>query len=175
MDDIRFLLMGKIVGVHGIKGTLKVYSYAESASRFKPGNSVILEGGGLEKAFTIAWAKPHHKTVLVAFEGVTTRNRAEELVGLELFVERDTLENLDDGVYYWSDIIGLAVYTMEDEYLGRVASVMQTGSNDVYVVKNEQSQAPDEILVPALEWVVREIDVDRKVMRVDLPEGLRDL
>ncbi|MEN8246765.1 MAG: ribosome maturation factor RimM [Thermodesulfobacteriota bacterium] len=167
--------MGKIVGVHGIKGTLKVYSYAESASRFKPGNSVMLEGGGLEKAFTIAWAKPHHKTVLVAFEGVTTRNRAEELVGLELFVDRDSLETLDEGVYYWSDIIGLAVYTVEDEYLGRVASVMQTGSNDVYVVKNVQGQTPDEILVPALEWVVREIDVDRKVMRVDLPEGLRDL
>jgi len=167
--------MGKIVGAHGIKGALKVYSYAESASSFKPGSSVILKTGGLEQAFTIAWVKPHHKTILVAFEGVANRSQAEELVGLELFMARESLETLEEGVYYWSDIIGLSVYTVENEYLGRVTSVIQTGSNDVYVVKNEQGQDPAEILVPALEWVVREIDVDQKVMRVDLPEGLRDL
>ncbi len=167
--------MGKIVGVHGIKGTVKVYSYADSVSSFKPGSSVILEADGLEKTFIIAWVKPHHKTVLVAFEGITNRGRAEELVGLELFIARNSLETLEEGVYYWSDIIGLAVYTLENEYLGRVASILQTGSNDVYVVKNKKGQEPAEILVPALDWVVREIDVDQKMMRVDLPEGLRDL
>ncbi len=103
------------------------------------------------------------------------RDRAEELVGLELFIARNSLETLEEGVYYWSDIIGLAVYTLENEYLGRVASILQTGSNDVYVVKNEKGQEPAELLVPALDWVVREIDVDQKMMRVDLPEGLRDL
>lgn len=167
--------MGKIVSAHGIKGALKVYSYAESVSSFKPGSPVVLKAAGSEQAFTIAWVKPHHKTVLVAFEGVTNRNQAEELVGLELFMARESLETLEEGVYYWSDIIGLSVFTVENEYLGRVASVIQTGSNDVYVVKNEKGQDPAEILVPALEWVVREIDVDRKTMCVDLPEGLRDL
>jgi 16S rRNA processing protein RimM len=167
--------MGKIVGAHGIKGALKVYSYAESASSFKPGSSVILKSGNSEQAFVIAWVKPHHKTVLVAFEGVTNRNRAEELIGLELFMAWDSLETLEDGVYYWSDIIGLSVFTIDNEYLGRVTSVIQTGSNDVYVVKNEDGQDPAEILVPALEWVVREIDLDQKKMCVDLPEGLRDL
>ena len=175
MDNVRFLSIGKIVGAHGIKGALKVYSYAESVSSFKPGSSVILEVDGLEKTFTVAWVKPHHKTILVAFEGITNRDRAEELVGLELFIARNSLEALEEGVYYWSDIIGLAVYTVENEYLGRVASILQTGSNDVYVVKNEEGQEHAEILVPALEWVVREIDVDQKMMRVDLPEGLRDL
>ena len=167
--------MGKIVGAHGIKGALKVYSYADSVSSFRPGSSVILKTGDWEQAFTIAWVKPHHKTVLVAFEGVTNRNRAEELVGLELFMARESLETLEEGVYYWSDIIGLSVYTVENEYLGRVASVIQTGSNDVYVVKNDDGQDPAEILVPALEWVVLAIDVGRKTMCVDLPEGLRDL
>ena len=167
--------MGKIVGVHGIKGAVKVYSYAESASSFKPGSSVMLTAGDVEKTFTVAWVKPHHKTVLVGFEGITNRDRAEELVGLELFIARNSLETLEEGVYYWSDIIGLAVYTVEDEYLGCVTSILQTGSNDVYVVKNKQAKDTAEILVPALEWVVREIDVDQKKMRVDLPEGLRDL
>ena len=167
--------MGKIVGAHGIKGALKVNSYAESVSSFKPGSAVILKADGSERTFTIAWVKPHHKTILVAFEGVANRNRAEELVGLELFMARDSLPTLEEGVYYWSDIIGLAVYTVENEYLGRVASVIQTGSNDVYVVKNDQGREPAEILVPALEWVVLEIDVSQKMMRVDLPEELRDL
>ena len=167
--------MGKIVGAHGIKGALKVYSYAESVSSFRPGSSVILKSEDSEQAFVIAWVKPHHKTVLVAFEGVTNRNRAEELIGLELFMAWDSLETLEEGAYYWSDIIGLSVFTIENEYLGRVTSVIQTGSNDVYVVKDEEGQDSAEILVPALEWVVREIDLDQKVMRVDLPEGLRDL
>jgi 16S rRNA processing protein RimM len=167
--------MGKIVGAHGIKGALKVYSYADSASSFKPGSSVILKSEGSEQVFVIAWVKPHHKTVLVAFEGVTNRNRAEELIGLELFVAWESLETLEEGTYYWSDIIGLSVFTIENEYLGRVTSVIQTGSNDVYVVNDDKGQDPAEVLVPALEWVVREIDLNKKVMRVDLPEGLRDL
>ncbi|MBW1889119.1 MAG: 16S rRNA processing protein RimM [Deltaproteobacteria bacterium] len=167
--------MGKIVGAHGIKGTVKVFSYAESVSSFKPGSPVFVEVGGLEKTFTIEWVKSHHKTILMAFEGISSRDQAKELMGLELFMVRNLLEKPEAGVYYWSDIIGLSVFTVENEYLGRVVSIMQTGSNDVYVVKNTEGKAPAEILVPALEWVVREIDVDRKLMRVDLPEGLRDL
>ena len=167
--------MGKIVGAHGVKGVVKVFSYAESASSFESGSSVFLEIDGREDVFTIEWAKPRTKTILMSLEGVSNRNQAEALAGSEIFIERQRLDVLEEGAWYWSDIIGLSVYTVENEYLGRVTSVIQTGSNDVYVVKNEQGQDPAEILVPALEWVVREIDVDQKVMRVDLPEGLRDL
>ncbi|MCG6910078.1 MAG: ribosome maturation factor RimM [Deltaproteobacteria bacterium] len=175
MDEDRFLALGRILGAHGVKGAVKVSSYAESASSFKPGGAVYIDVGGGSKTFVVEWVRPHHKTLLLALEGITTRSQAEELKGLYLFVVRESLENLEEGEYYWSDIIGISVYTVENEYLGRVASIMQTGSNDVYVVKNEIDGEPEEILVPALEWVVREIDVKRKLMRVDLPEGLRDL
>ena len=175
MGDDRLLSLGRIVGAHGVKGAVKVFSYAESVSSFKPGSGLYTEVGGLEKMFAIQWARPHGKTILLALEGITTRNQAEALRGLELFALRDSLEKLEEGEYYWSDIIGLSVFTVEDEYLGRVASVMQTGSNDVYVVKNDDGAEPEEILVPALEWVVMEIDVKKKTMCVDLPEGLRDL
>jgi len=146
--------MGKIVGAHGIKGVVKVFSYAES---------------------TINWIKPHSKTILMSLEGVTDRNQAEGLSGSELFIDRKSLKTLEAGSYYWSDIIGLSVFTVEGEYIGRVASIVRTGSNDVYVVKNKEKREPAEILIPALDWVVLEIDIDKKVMRVDLPEGLRDL
>jgi len=167
--------MGKIVGAHGVKGVVKVFSYAESASSFESGSSVFLEIDGREDVFTIEWAKPRTKTILMSLEGVSNRNQAEALAGSEIFIERQRLDVLEEGAWYWSDIIGLSVYTVENEYLGCVTSVIQTGSNDVYVVKNEQGQGPVEILVPALEWVVRKIDVDQRVMCVDLPEGLRDL
>jgi 16S rRNA processing protein RimM len=175
VDDVRFLSMGKIVGAHGIKGVLKVFSYAESITSFKSGSSIIMVMDGLEKSFKIEWVKPHGKTILMALKGVSNRNQAEVLCGAELFIDRRSLEALAKGTWYWSDLIGLSVYTMEAVYVGRVTSIMRTGSNDVYVVTSDQGGKPVEILIPALEWVVREINVDEKRMRVDLPEGLQDL
>jgi len=86
-----------------------------------------------------------------------------------------SLEVLEEGVYYWSDLIGLSVFTVDDTYIGRVTSIIQTGSNDVYVVTNDDGEKPADILIPALEWVVLDIRLDQKIMRVDLPEGLQDL
>jgi 16S rRNA processing protein RimM len=78
------------------------------------------------------------------------------------------LPELDEDTYYWFELIGIEVYTTEAEYLGRIASIFPTGSNDVYVVKDQKK----EILVPALESVVVGIDLEQKIMRVRLPEGL---
>jgi len=75
---------------------------------------------------------------------------------------------LDEGIYYWFDLIGIKVYTTEEKYLGRIESIVETGSNDVYVVKHGEK----EVLIPALESVVLDIDLEHKRMRVDLPEGL---
>jgi 16S rRNA processing protein RimM len=85
-----------------------------------------------------------------------------------LFIPETELPELDEDTYYWFELIGIEVYTTEDEYLGRIESVFPTGSNDVYVVKDRQK----EILVPALDSVVIDIDLEHKRMRVDLPEGL---
>ena len=75
---------------------------------------------------------------------------------------------MEEGTYYWVDLIGIGVFTTEKEYLGRIESIVETGSNDVYVVKNGER----EILIPALETVVLDIDLGKKQMQVDLPEGL---
>jgi len=167
--------MGKIVGAHGVRGVVKVFSYAESVSSFKPGSTIFLEIDGCEKTFTIDWVKPHTKTILMSLKGVSNRNQAEALSGVELFIGRTSLEVLEEGVYYWSDLIGLSVFTVDDTYIGRVTSIIQTGSNDVYVVTNDDGEKPADILIPALEWVVLDIRLDQKIMRVDLPEGLQDL
>jgi 16S rRNA processing protein RimM len=90
------------------------------------------------------------------------------LIGAELFIARDELPELEEDSYFWFDLIGMAVYTTADEYLGRIESIIETGSNDVYVVQDHKK----EVLIPALESVVIAIDTKAKRMQVILPEGL---
>ena len=173
MDYERLLSIGKIVGAHGIKGVLKVFSHAESASRYASGLPLHLrDAGDAENVFKIKWARPHSKVILLSLEGITSRDQAEALIGSEIFISRDLLEELEEGTYYWSDIVGLSVFDMEDGYIGQVTSIIETGSNDVYVVTCPADNEVKEVLVPALEWVVKKIDLDKKIMTVDLPEGL---
>ncbi|UCG08209.1 MAG: 16S rRNA processing protein RimM [Desulfobacterales bacterium] len=164
-----FLLIGKIVAAHGVKGNCKIHSYAESLTVFQPGSEILIATpSGRENVYQINWAKAHAKVDLLSLKGVETRSHAQALIGSELFIEKVHLPELDDGSYYWYDLIGMDVYTIDDTYLGCLERIIQTGSNDVYVVKNDA----DEIWIPALESVVHTIDLKKKRMQVVLPEGL---
>lgn len=174
MTKSDILPIGKIVGVHGMGGNVKIYSYAESLSVFSPGTVLLArhyKGG--EKTYSIKWAKPHTKAVLLSLKEIENRTQAEALVGSELYIEKMSLPELEDGDYYWFDIIGLSVFTVAGEYIGRVASIMPTGSNDVYIVKGVAGEGQKETMIPALASVVVSIDLEKKTMQVDLPEGLR--
>ena len=169
MEKKGYVLIGKIVGVHGVKGTHKIRSYAESLDIFKPGNSILIhDRREQDEIHEINWVKPHTGVPLLSLKGVANRQQAEAMVGCELFIKKSELPELEDNTYYWFDLIGIDVYTTEKEYLGRIESVFETGSNDVYVVKTNGQ----EILIPALETVVVNIDLGKKQMQVELPEGL---
>ena len=90
------------------------------------------------------------------------------MIGSRLFIAKTELPDLEDGTYYWFELIGLAVYGPSDQFLGTLEAILETGSNDVYVVRYNE----EEILVPALDTVVKKIDIDRRRMDVVLPEGL---
>ena len=166
-----FLLIGKITGAHGIKGTSKAFFYSESLFAFESDSLILLKNPeGLEKIYEIKWVKPHGRGFLLSLKGISCREEAKALIGSELFIKKEKLPELEDGTYYWFDIIGLAVYTIEDKYLGRIESIISTGSNDVYVVKDKAGNS--EVLIPALESVVKKIDFKLKIIQVDLPEGL---
>ena len=163
------VLIGKIGGVHGIKGVNKLHSYAESLSLFSPGSTILVRDlGGREASYEIKWVKPHTGTPLLALKGISNRDQAKTLIGAELFIPQSELPELDEDTYYWRDLIGIEVYTNTEEFLGRIESIIETGSNDVYVVKRDEK----EVLIPALEAVVLEIDLGHNRMLVDLPEGL---
>lgn len=169
MGTGELVRIGRIVKAHGIKGAVKVHPYGDSPDSLRAdGLFHAVRDGEMQGTLRIAWARPGGRAAVVSFEGVDDRDGAERLAGVELCVDRSRLPELEEGTYYWSDLIGLAVYTREDRYLGRLASVIQTGSNDVYVVDDGER----ETLVPALEWVVASVDLAGGTMRVDLPEGL---
>ena len=163
------VLIGKIVGVHGLKGTNKLRSYAESLSIFSPGRSILVRDlSGREASYEINWVKPHTGTPLVSFKEIANRDQAKKLIGAEVYIPQSELPELDEDTYYWFDLIGIDVYTRAEKFLGRIESIIETGSNDVYVVKRQEK----EVLIPALESVVLNIDLAHKKMIVDLPEGL---
>ena len=161
--------IGKIVGTHGLKGTVKIVSYAESDDIFSKGKQINAQkAGGKIESLTIIWARPHKNLILICFKEIDSIEKCREFVGADLLIERHRLPETEDGTYYWVDLIGLSVYTTEGSYLGRLDNIFATGSNDIYVVKNQEA----ENLIPALESVVREIDLENRVMRVKIPEGL---
>lgn len=163
--------IGKIVGVHGVKGTLKIHSYAESLEIFQPGAMIsVSTSDGREEGYEIDWIKPHSRGALLALNNIRDRDQAKTLIGADLQIEKAALPDLETGIYYWHELIGLQVFTMDDRYLGRLDSIIETGANDVYVVKNDRR----EILIPALKSVVQAIDIEANLMRVDLPDGLEE-
>ena len=166
--------IGKIVGAHGLAGTCKIYPYTDSLAVFESGSEifVILPDQAAMRAFEVDWSKSHNRLVLLSLKGINDRAQAEKLIGSKIVIDRVSLPELDPGTYYWHDLIGMSVYTNEGAYLGRLETVIPTGSNDVYVIKQPESETNDEILVPALTSVVLEIDLENHRMRVDLPEGL---
>lgn len=173
MTQERTLLIGEVVGTHGVRGVVKVRSYAESPDVFLPDTQILIEDSrGGKKDFTIQWIKPHKKGVLMALEGVTECGQAEALVGAMLYIDKDKLPELEEDTFYWFELIGLSVFTVENEYLGQVESIIPTGSNDVLVVKDPAKGPRYEVLVPALATVVTSVSLEEKQIRVKLPEGL---
>lgn len=169
MHGDALIPIGKVVGTHGIKGYLKVSSYAESADSFSPGTQLALRREGEPVVILgIESARPHKHGMLLALEGIASIDAAKELVGCDLCIDKATLPELESGNYYWHQIIGLEVFTVNDRRLGRVVSILPTGSNDVYVVRDGKK----EVLIPAIDSVVVDINPTHGVLRVDLPEGL---
>jgi 16S rRNA processing protein RimM len=169
MEKEDFLPMGKVVGTHGIQGTLKVYSDSESWSLFGSGSPIFIQApDGSVKAWQIKWLRPHKRFLLLSLEGVSTLEQAQTFKGSQVLVDKTALPQLEEGAYYWFDLIGLRVFSMDGSVLGKIESIIETGSNDVYVVRNGNR----ETLVPALTKVVKAVDLESGTMQVALPEGL---
>jgi len=169
MEKDRFVSIGKITGYHGFKGTLKLWPFVESMDFFRPETRICVRNDAGElRRLTIDHITPHKKGFLLLFKEIGSFDECRVLVNAELLVERERMPEPEAGDYYWTDLIGLSVFTMEGGFLGILECVFPTGSNDVFVVRHEKKEK----LIPALESVVKKIDLAGKTMHVQLPEGL---
>jgi len=150
--------------VHGVRGELKVQPLTDFPERFDPGESFWLDGA--ER--TIERSRWQKGTVVLKVAGLDTRDQAEALRGHELQIAEPEDLPEDEGVYYQHDIVGLKVEDTAGEALGRVTDVLGTGANDVFVVRGPRG----EILLPAVEDVVREVDIAGGRLVVELLPGL---
>jgi 16S rRNA processing protein RimM len=165
----RIILIGRLAGAHGMRGGLKLISYAESLEVFTAGLPIrARSANGEEAVYEVGEVRPQGRGAVLFLSGITHRSQAEALAGCDLFIDKAVLPALAEGTYYWADLIGLEVVSIDGRSLGRLESIFETGSNDVYVVKG----AGKEILVPALKSVVKAVDLTARRMQVDLPEGL---
>ena len=165
--------VGRILGPHGRDGEVRVKSNSDVPGRFEVGASLSASRDGVVaegESYLIAKSRTTNKDGLIlAFQGVRDREQAQRLAGLWLCVPQSQVPPPQEGEYFHYQLIGLRVRTVDGEDLGEIAEILETGSNDVYVVAG----GAGEILVPALSKVVRQIDIPAGLMVVDLPEGLR--
>ena len=151
---------------HGAAGELRVQVISDSPGRFAAGGVLYL---GNERLRIERASPPSRGSVVLMLEGIDTRGRAASLKGALLMVPEAMVPPLPEGEYYHFQVLGMSVYDPEGRRLGRVTEILSTGTNDVYVV----SEGGREVLVPALEGVVRSVDVGARRMTVELPEGLK--
>jgi 16S rRNA processing protein RimM len=155
--------VGKISGVFGVKGWLKIFSYTSPKENILNYSPWLLKKAGDEKTVEIADGHLHGSGVIAQIKGVNDRNQAETLLGYEIFIRREQLPATSEGEYYWSDLIGLEVVTTEGVVLGIVDSLLETGANDVLIVKGERERA-----VPFIQgWTVVKVDTDAGRIVVD--------
>ena len=161
--------IGRVVRSHGLTGRVKVLSYLESPETLHDVSGLFV-GRSVQEAvsFELVAVQTGKGFFILQLRGVDDRDAAERLRGSSVWISSEKTVKLPDGEYYWSEIIGLQVLTEEDQILGRIDAVFPTGSNDVYVCRG----GGREILLPAIEEVVRKIDTDRGVMVVRLLKGL---
>ena len=167
--DKEFVSVGYIARTHGIKGDVKVIPLSDVPGRYNTLKWVYVNTrSGETKKCYIRHVRKANDWLIVSFTSFRTVSEAEEIVGGYISVPLNEVPGLDKDIYYNFEIIGMDVYTVEGRCLGKVKDIISTGSNDVYIVKDNKA----EHLIPAIRDVVKEIDTKRKRMVITLIEGL---
>lgn len=162
--------IGRIVSAVGIRGEVKILSYAEKPSRFRPPQEILVGEEG--EAFDIVSSRASGTTVIVKLDGVADRNAAERLRGRSVYIREGDLPELPEGQYYVRDLIGLRVIDdVSGEEVGRVHDVLQNSAQDVYEISSAGGGAV--ILVPGVPEFIRRVDIVGGTVRIRFIEGLK--
>lgn len=163
MSEQRLIHIGKITGLFGVKGWVKVFSYTEPRENILDYSPWLLKKGERSRLAEVAEGKRHGKAIVAHLEGVDDRDAAGELGGYDIYIAYDQLPAARENEYYWTDLVGLQVITVTGRQLGVVDHLLRTGANDVLVVMGDRER-----LIPFLQGrTVTGIDLEAGVMTVD--------
>ena len=165
---MEFLEVGKIINTHGLRGDVKVMPWTDMPEDFEEIPVVYIRRKNDNEQLTVSKIKYQKNNLIVKFKELNDINQAEKYKGLVLYANREDLWELEEGVYYIADLIGLDVYD-ESGKIGVLADVFNTGANDIYEVRREGKK---NLLLPVIDEVVREIDLENKRITVHVMEGL---
>ena len=166
MDDVApgYAAVGRVLSPWGLHGDLKVEPLTDRPDYFAPGRSITIAG----QTRIVEHSHPRGRLLYLKLSGIDDRNAAEALRGQLLQVPESDLEPLGEDQYYRFQLIGLSVRSTTGEPLGHVCRILSTPSNDVFVVHGPRG----EILIPAIEDIVKEIDIERSTIIVEVVPGL---
>lgn len=165
----QLMEIGQIVNTYGIKGFVKVMPFTDNINRFEDLDSIYLQTKKGLETFEIEEVKYSKNMVLLKLKGIDDINVAENYRNCYLKIDRKNAVELPEDTYFIVDLLDMEVETEEGETLGKIIDVYPTGSNDIYVVKNEEGK---QILLPAISQVVKTVDIQNKKMIVHLLNGL---
>lgn len=168
----NLLRVGVITSTHGVRGEVKVFPTTDDMNRFKKLKTVILDTGKEQKTLNVEHVKFFKNMVILKFKGFDNINDVEMWRQKDLQITRDQAVKLSPDENFIVDLIGLTVITDEGETLGVMQDVLQTGANDVYIVK---TAAEKEILLPAIKDCILNVDLEKGEMLVHVLDGLLDL
>ena len=158
------LVVGRVVKPHGIRGEVVVHPETDNPKRFEEGSTMFVG----DQPMTVRACCPHKGRLLVFFDGVEDRNAAELLRDVALEIDAADAVDLPEGSYYPHELQGCEVVDADGRSLGTLIRVDENPANDLWVV----SQDGEEVLVPAVKEIVREVDLHTRRVVVDPPEGL---
>ena len=166
--------LGKVGAVYGIKGWLKIHSFTDDQEAILDYFPWSLKLGNKIQSVDITDWRKHNNGLVVKVAGIDDRDVAQKLVGSEIFVSEDALSDLPEGEFYWRDLIGMSVVTDKGYDLGQVSDIMETGANDVLVVKANLKDGfgKKERLIPYLmDQVILSVSTENKQICVDWDPG----
>jgi 16S rRNA processing protein RimM len=162
----EFIPVGKISGAFGVKGWVKVYSFTEPRANILEYSPLFMSRQGEWIEIELSGGHLQGKGVVMGISNVTDRDQVQPLIGAELAIRKSQLEPADEDEFYWADLIGMKVTNLNDDQLGEVDHLLETGANDVLVVKQAEQEA--ERLIPfVMDEIVKLVDLDNKLIRVD--------
>lgn len=162
-----FLVVGKLRRPHGVRGEILMDVYTDFPERLQPG--VTLLGGEQRRRLHISTLRRHRNALLVKFEGYDDREQVGEMRNWLVYVGSDQIPSLEEGDFYHHQLLGLGVFDEENQYLGQLVEILETGANDILVVRGEGKK---DILLPATDEIILDIDLSEGKIRVHLLPGI---